>query len=337
MRYIPYGQDMERVPHIVVGGGGNDATALELSQRPGNATPAELKADTSLEIVLNYLRSPQRDAYTGAAEAVSSSRYDIDGLLSLWAMLNSEAALPRAELLTAVAACASFDRWSGEAAAKIACALRGLVTLDSSPVKTGLDEAGDDLKRTAHLYQEMLPLLPQLLDGVDEFESYWRDEYRQVEAGRSLFAEGTATVKEMPEVHLAIFTLPEEVHNIALYEQTNMSRVALLLPEQRYRARYRYETWVELASQRPPPRIDLRPFADLLESFEGSPGEWIADDVSNAIHQLELRGGDGESSITPGLFVRLLAQHLHDNVTDEALLWSPYAADDAGVVETPGD
>ena len=99
MRYIPYGQDLERVPSIVVGGGGNDATALELSQRPGNATPAELKADTSLEIVLNYLRSPQGDAYAGAAEAVSSSRYDIDGLLSLWAVLNPEAALKRAELL----------------------------------------------------------------------------------------------------------------------------------------------------------------------------------------------------------------------------------------------
>ncbi|MCH8949255.1 MAG: hypothetical protein IIB87_02625, partial [Chloroflexi bacterium] len=216
MRYIPYGQDLERVPNIVVGGGGNDATVLELSQRPGNATPAELKADTSLEIVLNYLRSPQRDAYAGAAEAVSSSRYDIDGLLSLWAVLNPEAALKRAELLAAVAACASFDRWFGEEAAKIACALRGLATLDSSPVKPGLDEAGDDLKRTAHLYQETLPLLPQLLDDVDAFESYWRDEYRRVEAGRSLFAEGTATVKEMPEVDLAVFTLPEEVHNIAL-------------------------------------------------------------------------------------------------------------------------
>ena len=331
MRYIPHGQDLERVPNIVVGTGGNDATAFELSQQPGNATPAELKADTSLEIVLNYLRSPQRNAYTGAAEAVSSSCYDIDGLLSLWAVLNPEAALERADLLAAVAACASFDRWCGEGAAKIACALRGLATLDSSPVKSGLDEAEDDLKRTAYLYQETLLLLPQLLDDVNEFESFWRDEYRQVEAGRSLFAEGTATVKEMPEVDLAAFELPEEVHNIALYEQTKMSRVALLLPEQRYRVRYRYETWVELASQRPPPRIDLRPFADLLESFEGSHGEWSADDVSSAISQLELRGGDGESSITPGLFVRLLARHLRDSATNEALLWSPYAADDAGV------
>ena len=337
MRYIPYGQDLERVANIVVGAGGNDATALELSQRPGNTTPAELKSDTSLEIVLNYLRSPQRDAYTGAAEAVSSSRYDVDGLLSLWAMLNPEAALKRAELLAAVAACASFDRWCGEVAAKIACALRGLATLDSSPVKTRLDEAGSDLERTAHLYQETLPLLPQLLDNVSEFESYWRDEYLQVDAGRSLFAEGTATVKETPEVDLAAFTLPEEVHNIALYEQTNMSRVALLLPEQRYQARYRYETWVEMASQRPPPRIDLRPFADLLEAFEGRPGEWIADDVSSAIPQLQVRGGDGESSITPGLFVRLLAQHLRDNAANDALLWSPYAADEGGVEERPGD
>ena len=158
-----------------------------------------------------------------------------------------------------------------------------------------------------------------------------------MEAGRSLFAEGTATVKEMPEVPLAIFTLPEEVHNIALYEQTNMSRVALLLPEQRYRARYRYETWVELASQRPPPRIDLRPFADLLESFEGRPGEWTADEVSSPIQQLQQRGGDGESSITPGLFVRLLAQYLRENESNQELLWSPQTADVEHMSELPGD
>ena len=324
MRYIPSGQNLERVPNIVVGGGGgNDATVLELSQRPGNATPAELKAGVSLEIVLNYLRSPQRDAYTGAAGAVSSSGYDVDSLLSLWAVLNPEAALERAELLAAVASCASFDRWSGEEAAKIVFALRGLATLDSAPVNAGPDEGEDDLKRTEHLYEEMLPLLLRLLDDVDAFESDWRDEYQRVEAGRSLFVEGTATVREMPELDLAIFTLPEELHNIALYEQTNMTRVAVLLPEHRYLARYRYETWVELAGDHPPPRIDLRPFAGFLESFEGNPGEWLADDVSSAIPQMQLRGRDGESSITPGLFVRMLAQHLRDNAENEALLWSP--------------
>ena len=340
MRYVPYGPELDELPNVIVDGRGNDATVLALSHWPRNHTPAELKADSSTEIAVNYLRSPQRDAYRQDADAVSNNHYDVDGLMSLWAMLNPEAALERAELLVAVGECGDFDRWSGEQATKVTCALYGMETLRSSPIRQGLAKIRDYLERTTFLYREALPLVLDLLDDIDRFEEYWRDEYQKVEADRELFARGEATVQEIPELDLAVFHLPRLLHDMALYEQTACSRVALIIGDDRYQARYRYESWVELQSRRPPPRIDLRPFAELLQAIEGNAGEWAADEVRRSLPRLRLRGPEGgtsPSSLTPGLFLRLFAQYLRENASNEELLWSPNTADVEYVAELPSD
>jgi hypothetical protein len=348
MRYVPYGPELEGVPNVIVDGRGNDATVLALSHWPRNRTPAELKADSSTEIVLKYLRSSQREEHRQGAEAVSNNHYDVDGLMSLWAMLNPEAALDQSELLVAVGECGDFDRWSGEQATKVTCALYGLESLPSSPIRQGLagirpdgrPPGHDFLERTAFLYRETLPLVPKLLGDIDSFEEYWGEEYREVQAGRELFAQGRATVREEPELDLAIFDLPHQVHDMALYEQTQCSRVVLMIEGHRYQVRYRYESWVELQSRQTPPRIDLRPFAALLQSFEGNDGDWAADDVQHTLPRLRLRGPEGgasSSSITPGLFVRLLSQHLRENASNEELLWSPHTADVEYMAELPSD
>lgn len=336
MRYLPYGPELEGVPNVIVDGRGNDATVLVLSHWPRNRTPAELKADSSTEIAINYLRSPDREALRAGADAASNNHFDVDGLMSLWAVLNPEAALERAELLIAAGECGDFDRWGGEQATKLTCAIYGLESLASSPIRQGLGPIRDYLERTAYLYQETLPLVPRLLDETDSFEEYWRPEYEKVERGRELFARGEATVQEMPDVDLAVFTLPGEVHDMALYEQTNCSRVALVLPEQRYQVRYRYESWVEFQSRPVPPRIDLRPFADFLMTFEGNPGEWAAAEVQRSLPRMRLRGPEGgtsPSSLTPGLFLRQLANYLRENAENAALTWTPVGAD-AEYVET---
>ncbi len=296
MKYVAYGPDLEQTPNIVVDGRGNDATVLVLSHWPRSGTPAQLKADTSAEIVINYLRSPEREAYRGGAEAVSNNHYDIDGLVGLWAILNPERALERAELLVAVGECGDFQRWSGEQATKITCALHGLEANPSSPVRQGLADGAGFLERTAYLYQQTLPLVPRLLDDIDSFEEYWRDEYERVVAGREIFARDEAHVVEVPEIDLAVFYLRHEVHDMALCARTACPRVALVIDDDRYQFRYRYESWVELRSRQPPPRIDMRPFAEFLQSFEGNPGEWTADEVQAITPRLHLRGPEGGSS-----------------------------------------
>jgi hypothetical protein len=340
MRYVPFGPELQATPNVIVDGRGNDATVLTLSHWPRNTTPPDLKADSSTEIVINYLRSPRREELRRGAEAVSNNHHDVDGLMSVWAMLNPERALQQAELLVAIGECGDFDRWSGEHATKATCALYGLETVPSSPIRRGLAGLRDYLERTAFLYRETLPLVPRLLDDFDSFEEYWRAEYDRVQDDRDLFARGEATVQEVPELDLAIFELPRPVHDMALYEQTACSRVALAIEGHRYQVRYRYESWVELASRRPPPRIDLQPLADLLQTFEGNPGDWVADEVRRTLPRMRLRGPEGgtsPSSITPGLFLRLVIAHLRDNADDEGLLWSPYRAEAEYIESLPSD
>ena len=311
MQYVPYGPELEGVPNVAVDGRGNAATVLELSHWPGNRTPPELKADTSTEIVLNCLRSPEREGYLAGAGAVSNNHYDIDGLLSVWALLEPDGALERAGVVIAAAECGDFDRWSGETATKAVCALRAL------------DMPG---RSDAERYRAALDLLPALLNDVGAFEEQWRDEYAAIETARELIARGGAAVQELGDLDLAVCQLPELLPAIALYERTPCTRVVLLLPDQRYEVRYRYESWVELVSRQPPPRVDLQPFADLLQTFEGNDGEWTADPVDAITPRLRLAGPAGDpspSSVTPTLFVRLLAQFLGDNASNEELLWSP--------------
>ena len=329
MRYVPFGTELEGVPNVIVDGVGNDATVLALSHWPGAPTPVELKADTSAEIVLNYLQSPDADSLRGGAEAVSNNHFDIDGLMALWAMLNPEDAVTEADKLVAIAACGDFERWTGEAAAKAVCALHGLERLESSPLHGGLAGISDQHALTAYLYAGMLPFVQTLLDDLDSLEEFWRDEYARVEAGRQLFERDEAGMKEKPEVDLAVFTLPENIHPIAINERTQCSRVVLLIEEFRYLVRYRYESWVEYQSRDIPPRIDLGPFADLLQTFEGNPGYWEADDVASIVPVLRFRNEEDDnapSSITSGLFVNFLAQYLGDNAENESLLWSPALA-----------
>ena len=182
--------------------------------------------------------------------------------------------------------------------------------------------------------------MPQLFDDIDRFEPHWRALYDRVQADRALFDQGGAKVEEIPQLDLAVFDLPRLVHDMALYERTSCSRVAIAVEGHRYQVRYRYESWVELQSRRPPPRVDLRPYAGLLQTFEGNAGEWVADDVRQSLPRLRLRGPEGSaspSSITPGLFMRLLMQFLRDNAANEELLWSPQAADEAYLAELPSD
>lgn len=336
MRYVPSGPELHGIPNVAVDASADAATVLELSPWPGNKTPSELKADTSTEIALNYLRSSAPDSYRRGAEAVTGCDFGIDSLMAVWALLNPQEALRRAELLVAIAECGAFDRWLDAPAAKTTCAIRGFQTLPTSPIYAALAGLSDPGERAALLYRETLAMLPQLVDAVDEFEEYWRDEFDRVIADRALMASGETSLQEFADIDLAVFQLPRTVHDMALYERTTHTRVLLVIEEASYEVRYRYDSWVELRSRNVPPRIDLRPFAELLETFEGSPGEWVADDIRQRQPRLRLREAGRErshSSVTSGLFVRLLAAFLRDNESNADLLWSPATADQTNLSE----
>src|SRR3954452_13407792 len=90
MRFEFYHEGLARVPKLSVDGTVDDA--VHLSHWEGNATPEELRADTSTEIALNFVASPRREEWARGVEIVTNNHFDADGVLSVWSVLNGERA-----------------------------------------------------------------------------------------------------------------------------------------------------------------------------------------------------------------------------------------------------
>jgi hypothetical protein len=135
---------------------------LDLTHWQGNRTPARYKADTSTEIALNFVVSPEaREKWANAV--VVNNHYDTDGVLSVWTLLDPEAALARRDLLVAAAEAGDFDEWPA-----LECGL----WLDAAIRVLG-GRAGDD----SAAYHTVLGRLPDLIDSLDERRELWGDEW----------------------------------------------------------------------------------------------------------------------------------------------------------------
>ena len=56
-----------------------------------------------------------------------------------------------------------------------------------------------------------------------------------------------------------------------------------------HRLGYRYESWVQLRSRRPLPRVELQPLADELNSLESGGAVWRADPIDRTTPELRAR------------------------------------------------
>ena len=100
MRFEFYTDALENVPKLSVDGTVDNS--IHFSHWEGNSTPTEVKADTSTEIALNLVASPNRAALTQGIELVTNNHFDTDGTLSCWTVLTGERALAYQDLLISV-------------------------------------------------------------------------------------------------------------------------------------------------------------------------------------------------------------------------------------------
>lgn len=140
--------------------------ALDLSHWVGNRTPAELKADTSTEIALNFGKSPFRERFASAP--VVNNHFDTDGVLSCWAVIHPEAAWRRRELMVAAAEAGDFQEWPADQ--------RGIL-VDAAFVKLGEAAGGD-----AAAYAKVLPQVDELLAFIGEREDLWGPVWKAITA-----------------------------------------------------------------------------------------------------------------------------------------------------------
>jgi hypothetical protein len=88
---------------------------LELSHWVPNRTPARYKADTSTEICLRFVADP----LPGAWDLCVNNHLDVDGVLSLYALVRGDLALAHRDTLVAAARMGDFWDWGDARAATL--------------------------------------------------------------------------------------------------------------------------------------------------------------------------------------------------------------------------
>jgi hypothetical protein len=329
MQFLPYAQSSS-VPNVIIDGARTENTVLTLSHWPGSGTPADLKADTSTAIVFNYLDRPQ---FHVEADVVSNNHFDEDGLVGIFAMLKPAMAEHHRDMLVDVAQAGDFGIFSRRQAAQIAFALSAFADADTSPLPRSLFELPYS-ELASELYVRLLDVLPRLLTSPDAYRALWEGEDAKLTASEELIENGVITIDEQPDIDLAIVRLPEdlashrahrfteqrlaECHPFALHNGTACTRL-LVLQGCRVELQYRYEGWVQMASRRPAPRVDLSGLANELSHEEETGGRWVFDGVDQITPRLHLEGSSTTSIPLDGI-VRRVEHHLRTGPS----AWNPY-------------
>jgi hypothetical protein len=319
VRYRAYGE-LDGVPNIVVDGARHTDSLLTLSHWPQSGSPPELADDLSAQITFHYLDRPERHV---PAEAVSNNHFDQDGLMSVYALVDPDSARARRERVIDVARAGDFGTYRDRDSVRIAWTIASL---------------GDELPGDVDPYPVMLERVPELLDHPEHFVSSWADEDEHLQGSEAAIASGLVTIEERADLDLAIVTVPESwdrhtvhrftrppieaaLHPTALFNATGCFRV-LTLRGCRYELQYRYETWVQYQSRRPPGRIDLTPLATALTELEPGGARWTFDGVAEIAPSLHLVGdaADPASTIPPEQLRARVIQTLTDGVS----AWNPY-------------
>ena len=318
MRFEFYHPDLDTFPKLSVDG--TVANSIHFSHWQGNQTPAEVKADTSTEIVLNLVASPNRDELTQGIELVTNNHFDTDGVLSVWTALAGERALELRDKLIPAAEAGDFCELTNEAGVRASIVIQGpdqagLENDSGSPLAGYLaGEKVDDPRA----YDLILPEVERVLTHIDDYEDLWRDAWEKIAKAVESFEVGSSQVTEFIGSGLSSVMLAPEMFGPAGFDParhatpfTAISRYArgslflIATPLKNgwaYRIDYPYYSWAETVVR---PRVKRHDFAQLLTELNrlepGLEGVWKMDN-NEMTSVMKFLGSDGKlaaSQLTP--------------------------------------
>ncbi len=309
MRFEFYHSGLDDVPKLSVDG--TVPNSIHFSHWEGNETPAEVKADTSTEIALNLVASPNKDQLTRGIDLVTNNHFDTDGVLSVWTVLTGAHALELRDKLIPAAESGDFSEFRKESAVRASIVIQGTdqpVPDDEpgSPIASRL--AGEKVDDEARAYELVLPEVERILTRTDEYEELWREPWERIARALESFERGTSTVKEFAE--LSLVSLAPEVFSETGFSPTKNSAPYTAIAHHAhgplfvittplrngwvYRVDYPYYSWAETVVR---PRIKRRDLSEVLaqlnerETAQGGAWKFDTTEMTAAIKFL---GNDGK-------------------------------------------
>jgi hypothetical protein len=315
-------------PNVVIDGSPNEGTVLTLTHWPGFPQPEGFHFDLSAEMAFHHLDAPIDHL---PADVVTNNHFDQDGLVGIHALVDPEGSLQNRSLLIEVAEAGDFATFRDRRAARASMVIDAYADRERSPIATSLVGSYDE--QCVVLYTETLPLLISMANDTDRFHDLWADEDAQLTASEALLADGLVTIDEVPEIDVAVVTIPENdrahrghrfagmsfesIHPMALHNATPCIRL-LVIHGRRYQFVDRYETWVQYRSRRTLPRVDMRPLAQQLTASETGSAKWNSSAPGALTPTLAV---DRESSLEADVVRAMVAGHLRNSPP----AWDPYS------------
>ncbi|HKO62307.1 MAG TPA: DUF6687 family protein [Pyrinomonadaceae bacterium] len=317
MRFEFYHPGLADVPKLSVDGTVDNS--VHFSHWQGNTTAAEVKADTSTEIALNLVASPNKDKLTQGIELVTNNHFDTDGVLSVWSVLNGERALGLHDELIAAAEAGDFSELKTEDAVRASIVIQGTDQpipdeQPGSPIAAQL--AGEPVEDEARAYKLVLPEVEKIITRTNDYEQLWREPWRRIATAIESFERGSSKVSELAN-GLSLIVLEPDAFGANGFDATRhtapftaISRYAkgqlflIATPVRNgwaYRIDYPYYSWAETVVR---PRITRHDFAThvlQLNGLENGDGQWVLDktELSSAIKFTGADGKLGTSRLTP--------------------------------------
>ena len=316
MRFQFYSEALDDVPKLSVDG--TVSNSIHFSHWQGNTTPPEVKADTSTEIALNLVASPNRAALTNNIDLVTNNHFDCDGVLSVWTVLNGERALEFRDLLISAAEAGDFSEHTSDDGVRVSIAIQGIEQAgsdadDASPLASFL--AGHEVADDARSYELVLPEVERLLGNVNAYESLWSEGWRSVVEARDSFARGESKVVEHEDSRISLITLAPGLTNplMAIAKHARGEMFLIATPAAGgwfYRIDYPYYSWAETVVRPPIPRRDLTSaLATLNEKESNRHATWKTDNraLTAAVKFLDAAGALAVSRLQPDEVVAAIA------------------------------
>lgn len=307
MRFEFYSEAIDDLPKLSVDG--TVSNSIHFSHWSGNETPVEVKADTSTEIALKLVTSPNRAVLTKNIELVTNNHFDTDGMLSVWTVMTGERAAEYRDLLIAAAEAGDFSEYSSADGVRISLAIQGsdvIFPSDNSGSPLARMLAGEEVNDDARCYELLMPEIEKLLTNINHYESLWKDGWRKIVDALESFDRGSSSVVEFPESKISLVTLEPEIFSGSGFDPTRhsapftaISRFAkgqlfiIAIPTKGgwfYRVDYPYYSWAETVVRPTVERRDLTEVLQRLNALEGaSHGRWDFDsrELSSAVKFLD--------------------------------------------------
>jgi hypothetical protein len=277
MKYRQYTPDLEQVDKIIVDGN-KCGVGLQLSHWPGNTTPAEFKADLSLDIVLRLLASPDFGAHLSEFDLVTNDHYDTDGLLAIWALLNPTNSREHASALQAAAEAGDFYEFTSPEAVQFDLIVQAFESLEKSPVAMQLADLAD-AQRWQIATEALLSEMPDLLYEPERYRHIWEEDYRKLQEMISRLQSGSVEVYEWPAERLSVISSSFPLNHFIRNIPARGHRILEAVREREgttYELYYREFLWYDIVFRTRTPKHLMLHAAETLNDLESSEagGSW---------------------------------------------------------------